>query len=60
MFRPRCEHAIGLEASLRAQIIDEHPDIRLIALERHRRLSLNRAGGVDSCDQTLSGSFLVA
>ena len=60
MFGARCEHAIRLVDLLGHQIVDQHPDVGLIAAQDKRILTTYLAGGIDASDQPLSGSLLIA
>ena len=45
---------------MKDEVVDHDSDVRLMAAEDHWRLTLDMSGGIDSRDQTLSASFLVA
>ena len=46
--------------AFRYQVIDEDPNIGLVAPNDHRSQALDPTGGVNPGDQPLSGSFFVA
>ena len=45
---PRREHAVRLIDALRHQVVDQHADVRLAAVEDERRLALQLEGRVDA------------
>ena len=55
-----CHHSIRLMVFFCYQIIDENADICLGAIQDQLFFSFYFHGCVDSCDQTLSGCFLVS
>ncbi len=57
---PRREHAIRLIDALGHQVVDQHADVGLAAIEDQRRLALDLEGRVDAGHQPLGGRFFVA
>ena len=53
------EHPVRLLGSLGHEIIDQHPDVGLIAAQDQRRPALDLSRGVDPGDKPLSGRFLI-
>ena len=60
VFGAACHHSVRLMVFFCYQIIDENADICLGAIQDQLFFSFYFHGCVDSCDQTLSGCFLVS
>src|SRR5262245_36251581 len=60
MLRARREHPVRLEATLRDQIVDEYPDVRLVARQLEAFASRNPMRRVDAGDDALRGGFFVS
>ena len=54
------EHAVRLVDALGHQVVDQHADVGLAAVEDQRRLALELQRGVDAGHQPLGGGLLVA
>ena len=57
---PRREHAIGLEASSRDEVVHKDPDVGVSPTEREWRLPSHTGRGIDSGHETLRRRLLVA
>lgn len=57
---PRREHAVGLEASARNEVVHEDPDVSIAAAEREGRFPGQTGGGVNAGHETLRRRLLVA
>ena len=54
------EHAVGLVDAAGDEIIDQHADVRLIAVEDERLAAGKSEGRIGAGHESLSGGFLVA
>src|SRR5690606_11087047 len=53
------EHAVGLTGTHGDQVVDQHPDVGLVAARAPAVQTLREAGSVQPGEQPLGGSFLV-
>src|SRR5690606_3282526 len=53
------EHAVGLTGTHGDQVVDQHPDVGLVAARAPAVQTLRAAGSVQPGEQPLGGSFLV-
>ena len=59
VLRPRREHAVGFEAALRDQVVNEDPDVRLVSPQFQWAASKRVVGGIHPGDQALRRGLLV-
>ncbi len=60
MLSPGGKHPIGLKTTLRRQVINHYPYVRLATVEQPRTQTTHPPGRVYTCDKALPGGLLVA
>ena len=60
VFCARGEHAVRFVDPLGYKVVDKHTDIGRVSREHHRLQSSYSASGIDSCNEPLTGGFLIA
>ena len=60
VFGPGGEHPVGLVGTFGDQVVDHDADITLGTRNDDGRTPENGPGGVNSCNQSLTGGFFVA